>query len=234
MKRDTILFDLDGTLLPMDQHSFAMKWFEGIGQKFRDRVENMQELFETFQKSVHYMIHNDGSRLNEERFWEFFLSRTGGERDDWEEDMLDFYKNEFHLAKGPTWVNPAVAKTIKRLKEQGYDLVVATNPVFPPIGTKTRIRWAGLDPEDFTYITTYDNSRYCKPNVKYYEEIMERLNKSPEQCRMVGNDVGEDMVAEQLGLEGYLITDCLLNPKKLPVDCHWQGSFEQFGELFQA
>lgn len=230
--RDTILFDLDGTLLPMDQRAFADKWFEGVGIQFRDEVEDMETLHRHFYKGVHAIIQNDGSMSNEELFWNYFTGATGQTREFWEPRMERFYQEGFLVAREPTWVNPAVAETIGRLKEKGYTLVAATNPVFPPIGTRTRIGWAGLDPDDFSYITTYDNSRFCKPKLEYYEDLLRILGKRPEECMMVGNDVGEDMVAEQLGLEGYLITDCLLNPKNLPVNCHWQGSFEQFRDLW--
>ena len=34
---------------------------------------------------------------------------------------------------------------------------------------------------------------------------------------MVGNDVGEDMVAEKLGMQVFLLTDCLINIKNVDV-----------------
>ena len=39
----------------------------------------------------------------------------------------------------------------------GYKVVLATNPIFPAIATESRMRWAGLAPEDFDYYTTYEN-----------------------------------------------------------------------------
>ena len=51
--------------------------------------------------------------------------------------------------------------------------------------------WAGLKPEDFELYTTYENTGYCKPNPKYYQDILERLDLTAQECMMVGNDIYE-------------------------------------------
>ena len=89
--------------------------------------------------------------------------------------------------------------------------MLATNPISPALATDWRIRWAGLKPEDFELYTTFENSHYCKPNLKYYEEILQKLNVRPEECLMVGNDVEEDMITRQMGMQVFLLTDCLIS-----------------------
>lgn len=37
------------------------------------------------------------------------------------------------------------------------------------------------------------------------------LAMKEEETVMIGNDVGEDMVAAQLGMKVFLLTDCLIN-----------------------
>ena len=98
-----------------------------------------------------------------------------------------------------------VAECIDILKEKGYQLVVATNPVFPEIAVYERLGWAGLNPEDFSYITTYENSCFAKPNIDYYKFLLKMLDKDSEDCLMVGNDVHEDMVARNIGIDVFLI-----------------------------
>ena len=98
----------------------------------------------------------------------------------------------------------------------------------PAIATHSRVRWAGLDPNDFEYITTYENSYHCKPNPDYYREILDKLNLDPEECLMVGNDVSEDMVAESLGMKVFLLTDSLINRTGEDIARYPHGSF---GEL---
>ena len=88
---------------------------------------------------------------------------------------------------------------------QGRALPPATNPVFPEIAVYERLGWAGLNPEDFSYITTYENSCFAKPNIDYYKFLLKMLDKDSEDCLMVGNDVHEDMVARNIGIDVFLI-----------------------------
>ena len=139
-----------------------------------------------------------------------------------------FYETSFAAAKGATQANPQIIQCITKLKAKGYTIVAATNPFFPQIATRNRLKWAGFNPDDFDLITTYENCHFCKPNLQYYVEILEQLGKKPEECIMAGNDNQEDMCAEQLGIAGYLITDCLINRNDAPISCHWSGTFEEF------
>ena len=113
------------------------------------------------------------------------------------------------------------------LKAKRIRLILATNPLFPAVATESRIRWAGLSPEDFEFYTTYENSRLCKPNPKYYEWLLEKSGLSAEDCLMVGNDVGDDMVAENLGMKVFLLTDCLINKTDRAIDEFPHGGFDE-------
>ena len=84
---------------------------------------------------------------------------------------LDFYANEFNQAIAVTQPNSLSDKVVKKAKEKGICTYLATNPVFPKVATMNRIKWAGLDAEDFELITTYEDNCYCKPNVDYYRTI---------------------------------------------------------------
>ena len=95
------------------------------------------------------------------------------------------------------------------LKGKGKKIYLATNPIFPRCATLNRIRWAGLSAEDFEEITTYETCRYSKPNVGYYQEILDRQGLKAEECLMIGNDKREDLAAGKLGIRTYLVTECL-------------------------
>ena len=99
------------------------------------------------------------------------------------------------------------------------------------MATQNRIRWAGLTPEDFLHYTTYENSHYCKPNLKYYEEILRQIGRRPEECLMVGNDVGEDMVARQLGMQVFLLADCLINRQGEDLSAYPSGGFPELQDF---
>ncbi len=116
---------------------------------------------------------------------------------------------------------------MKKLKNDGFRLILATNPIFPAAATESRIAWAGLDKEDFELYITYENSHFCKPNPDYYKEITERLSLDPAECLMVGNDTLEDAAAEKIGIRFFLLTDCMINKNNTDVSAYPHGGFEE-------
>ena len=114
-----------------------------------------------------------------------------------------------------------------KLKAAGYRVLLATNPIFPAIATENRIRWAGLEPEDFELYTTYENSCHCKPNPDYYRDILDRLALDPAECLMVGNDATEDTAAELTGMQVFLLTDCLINKENKDLSRWPHGGFDE-------
>ena len=230
--RDTYLFDLDGTLLPMDYDKFMHLYFFALSKHF-DGQYDLKQLQKTILEGTEIMFHNDGTMTNEDAFWHFAKTRMPFDLDRDKPLFEHFYDSTFSTARDATWQNPIAAKCIHHLKEKGFTLAIATNPLFPRIATLNRIRWAGLDPEDFALISTYEDFHYAKPNLGYYREMLDRLGKSPEQCIMIGNDNQEDMCAESLGIKSYLIDDCLLNHGDAPLH-DWHGSFESFFDLIKS
>ena len=113
-------------------------------------------------------------------------------------------------------------------------MALATNPLFPAVATESRIRWTGLEPDEFEFYTTYENIGWCKPNLDYYREVLRRAGVTAEDCLMVGNDVGEDMVAAELGMDVFLITDCLINKTGEDISKYPNGSFEELREYIRG
>ncbi len=229
----TVLFDLDGTLLPMDQDVFVKDYFGRIAAKLAPQGYDPKKLIETIWRGTGAMVKNDGSKTNEEAFWELAVAVYGEQIVKDKRFFDEFYEEEFDKIKAVCGFRPAAAQIVGGLKEKGYRVVLATNPIFPARATQWRIQWAGLKPEDFELYTTYENSRYCKPNPDYYRDILERLNVSPEECLMVGNDVQEDMVAQKLGMRVFLLTDCMINKTNEDVSRYPHGGFAQLKNFLE-
>ena len=51
---------------------------------------------------------------------------------------------------------------------------------------------------------------------------------------MVGNDVGDDMVAQELGMKVFLLTDCLINKHNVDISVYPHGSFEELMEYIRT
>ena len=223
----TILFDLDGTLLPMDQEVFVKDYLGRLAKKMAPHGYDPQLLVQAVWKGTGAMVKNDGWQSNEAVFWQVFTGIFGQEALKDLPLFEEFYETEFQEARRSCGFNPAAAETVRALHAMGYTTVLATNPLFPPVATQSRVRWAGLEPEDFAFITTYDNSSFCKPNPDYYREILGKLKLKSEECLMVGNDVGEDMTAETLGMHVFLLTDCLINRDGSDISRYPHGSFPE-------
>lgn len=229
---DTVLFDLDGTLLPMDQDQFVQSYMTLLAKKLAPHGYEPKHLIDAVWSGTRAMVQNTGETTNEEVFWADFCRIFGeGARKD-EPLFEEFYAADFGLARQVCGFDPAAAEIVAMLKEKGVRVALATNPLFPAIATSQRIRWAGLKPEDFALITTYENSRRCKPNPDYYREVLAALGKGPEECIMVGNDVDEDILpARQVGLKTFLLKHSLLNRKGRDLEGIDRGGFAELKDF---
>lgn len=218
-----ILFDLDATLLPMDQDAFVEAYFKALTKKLVSAGYDQKIAMGAVWNGVLDMMRNDGQKTNEEAFWERFASVY---RERTQEDMLvfdEFYDKDFDKIRTLCGFEPSASVVVRELKERGYRVVLATNPVFPFVATKKRIEWAGLSADDFEYITTYENSTYSKPHVNYYKEVLKAIGADASECLMVGNDTRDDMVAAELGMKVFLVTDHLINKENKDISVYPRG-----------
>ena len=221
-----VLFDLDGTLLPMDQDEFVKAYFRLLAKKLAPYGYEPDKLVKAVWHGTGAMIQNDGSCTNEVVFWNDFTNIFGEQARAHEPVFAEYYEKDFQQVKNSCGYTPKAAEIVRSLKAAGIRVALATNPVFPAIATESRIRWAGLEPEEFELYTTYENIGFCKPNLDYYREILRRMELDAADCLMVGNDVDEDMVAGKLGMEVFLLTDHLINKSGTDINAFPHGSFD--------
>lgn len=226
-----VLFDLDGTLLPLDTDKFISIYLEKV-TLFSRNIIKPDLFFKSLMDSTEAMLKNNGNFTNEEVFMKNFLPAVGKDRDMMYSHFNDFYEQEFpklkSLLASSSDYSSWILKAIKELIDKGYTLVVATNPVFPEIAMKERMTWAGVLDFSWSLITSYENSSCCKPNIQYYVDICNKLNVSPNHCLMVGNDVQEDMVAGSIGMKTYLVTDFLIDRGEPGYRADMKGCVEEF------
>ncbi|MBR1856403.1 MAG: HAD family hydrolase [Oribacterium sp.] len=229
-----VLFDLDGTLLPMDMEEFTGGYFKLLASKAAPRGYDFQSIVKAIWHGVMAMVKNDGSCKNEDAFWKDFASIFGEDKAVEDRPLFDeFYANEFKDAKIFCGYNREAAETVRWIKNRGFRIALATNPLFPSVATETRIHWAGLEPDEFEFFTTYENSNYCKPNLGYYREVLEKAGLNGEDCLMVGNDVSEDMIAAELGMKVFLLTDCMINKENKDINQYPHGNFEELKKYME-
>ena len=232
MSIKAVLFDLDGTLLPMDQEEFVKAYLGLLGKRLAPKGYEFEKFIKVMWAGVGAMVKNDGTCSNEERFWKVFTEAFGEKSLEDKPFIDEFYHNEFNKVQAVCGFDPKAKEIIELVKEKGLLPILATNPLFPHTATENRMRWAGLEPEMFAAYTTYEDCHFCKPNPKYYEELLQKLNLKPEECIMVGNDVDEDMIpTEKLGMKGFLLTDCLINKSEQEIQKYPHGDFDALKKL---
>ena len=138
-----------------------------------------------------------------------------------------FYDHEFdklgYLSKPVEGVN----EVIKTLKDDGYILIVNTNPILPIEAQLVRMKWGKLNPNDYAFITAYDKCHYCKPDPRLYKELANIFNAEPKDCLMVGNDVmGDILAAKKAGFNVFLITNFIFNRNNDDISQLPKGSFK--------
>ncbi len=224
---NTILFDLDGTLAPFLQDDFIHVYFKALVKRLVPMGYDGEKLVRALWKGVDAMVANNGEHTNRQVFWELFTQELGIQALALESILDDFYTREFDAVRSVLTEETDRSPLLRGLREKGYGLVLATNPVFPATAVETRLGWVGLSAADFDYVTTYENSRRSKPNPGYYRDILARIGRRGGECLMVGNNPVDDMAALEAGLSAYLVTDCLENPTGLPVKDYPHGAFRE-------
>ncbi|NTU89257.1 MAG: HAD family hydrolase [Actinobacteria bacterium] len=230
----TVLFDLDGTLLPLDMNDFMLVYLKHISS-FVTEVGFDADLFLAgLSSGIKNMMDNDGSRYNHTAFWDAFYDVFGNEDVDAEKVCGDFYSNDFGKIRSIVEPDPHAAASVRLLRDKGYRLALATNPLFPATASWQRCEWAGLDPNDFELITTYEDYRFAKPSYGYYNEVLDKLGAISEECMMVGNDIDEDMVTAELGMDTFLVTPFMRNRRGIDIAAYKHGTLQDLYDFVKG
>ncbi|PLV60085.1 HAD family hydrolase [Thermotoga sp. KOL6] len=193
------LFDYDGTLAV--DNGFAESYFKSLALFFEK--EDVFVSKQLILECVEYITKNPNGFTNMERFTKCLEKKTGKIASEWERIFMEFYSGEFFdTLKGTLKPIGKVLELLKERKKEGK-IVLATNPVFPKLAIIKRLNWIGLSESDFDLITDMENFHFCKPDPRYYLEICEKLNASPEDCIMYGDDDVNDGVCEKIGMKFF-------------------------------
>lgn len=228
-----VLFDLDGTLLPLDHSAFFHEYLKEVSRIVQPVVEP-GEFKRVLLASTSAMVANNSTDLtNEEVFWDDFKVRLGDRLTAIRPLLEIFYAEKFQELAYVARPCPEARVLVKAAMERGLRIVLATNPLFPLTAILSRMSWAGVDDLPWDLITSYEVMHFCKPHPGYYREIALHLGVHPEECLMVGNDVDEDLVSGSLGMKTFLVTDCLRGDPAGVCRADWHGSIQHLAGLWE-
>jgi len=231
------MFDLDGTLVRFYQDDFIGKYFNELGKIFIKLGLDANSAAKAVWAGSKAMVLNDGEELNTQRFWDAFsavMNISGEQLKKVEEACDSFYTNEFNVVKSIVRHSEIPKRLVRAMISKGYHVVLATNPQFPPCAVESRLGWIELGWDDFKFITHYENSSFCKPNLAYYKEILSKIDKTPQECIMIGNNPVEDMCAAELGMETFLVIDFIENENNVDISQFRHGSIEDLEVYLMA
>ena len=209
-----VFFDLDGTLLPLNEDEFIKLYFKLLCKKLAPYGYEPNKLIDTIWSGTKEMYKNKGELLNKDVFWNKFIEVYGEEKLKDVEIFDSFYTEEFFQTKVCCGENPYAREIIDFCKEENIDVFLTTNPIFPTVATETRMSFVNLKMDDFKLVTTYDNSKYTKPNPQYFLEILNQYGLKAEEVILFGNNTLEDGdCASACGIKVYLVGDYIIYNK---------------------
>lgn len=229
----TIIFDLDGTLLPMDTNQFMTLYSQSVTESFKD-FEDAQDLFKKIMTSVHHTVSKPNDISNEKKFFTYFETLVKEPVDAYYDHFLKFYEGPFQAVQASTYQSNEIIESIKILKDKNYNLVIATNPIFPMVANRKRIEWAGLNIEDFSYVTSFEENTACKPHLSFYEQVLNKIDHESDEILMVGNDAQEDLPIKALGAKTFLVTNHLIDRKDHLSLSDYHGTYSDFLEFVKS
>ncbi len=222
-----IFFDLDQTLLDFNLDEFLDLYMKLVYKRFLDNNLDASKLTKKINIAINDVINNDGLNTNEEVFFKTFLKDTNYDITYMKDLFNKFYDEDFIKLKSLTKPFKYTKLYVSILKEKGYNLFLTTNPVFPYKALKQRIEWANLNEEDFTYITTFENSSYAKPNPKYFLDVLNKFNLKSSETILIGNDVSDDLGCLKVGIKSFIKTDSIINKDNIDYVSTYQGDEEE-------
>ena len=227
-----ILFDLDGTLLDNDMEVFLPPYFEMLTARMAP-VVSREQFLDHLMRATEAMMANDGRATNEEVFATAFYPLNGRSREELEPVFEGFYAEDFPKLQRYTRRKPYARPVVEQAFGLGCDVIIATNPLFPATAVQQRLAWAGV--EDFPYrlVTTYENSRAAKPNLRYFEDILKAIARPAEAALVVG-DEDMDMVAGHLGCPTFLVPGSRTNLDPSTPEVTYRGTLADVGALLRS
>jgi FMN phosphatase YigB (HAD superfamily) len=226
-----LLLDLDDTLIDNAMDTFIPAYFRAL-EAFVAGVVAPGRFIEELLSATRAMNHNDGTGpSNEEVFAAVFYPALGVPREEMEPLLARFYDEAFPRLEPLVRPRAAAPKVVGWAKARGLQVVIATNPLFPRTAIEQRMAWGGVGVDRFDYdlVTSYENCRATKSSPAYFLEIVSKLGRRPEECLMVGDNWGWDVIcAGEAGIPSYWITMDGAKPPEPVVPIVGRGDLDEF------
>ncbi|MCL4561238.1 MAG: HAD-IA family hydrolase [Chloroflexi bacterium] len=231
----TLLIDLDGTLLDNHIDVFLNAYFKAIGNHFKSRFNPanfIQNLLNATQKMV---TNDDPGQTLEQVFDSAFYPALHVDKEALKPEIDAFYQEVFPTLESLTRPRRKAIELVDRAFEKGYQVAIATNPLFPYTAIKQRLAWAQLPVSDraFSVVSSYETFHFTKPNPAYFAEILAQMGCPTGPVVMIGDSKSDDITpAMHLGLTTAWLNEDHLAPES--TSQRYEGDLDHIFEWFDA
>lgn len=216
----TLLVDLDDTLLTNDINAFQKAYFKLLADALTPWAPP-ETMMAAMMTAIKAMLEKTTPGLTmEEQFDQVFYSMLEVSKNELTHAIDYFYADTFPRLRPLTSPRPEAVNLIKTAFQRGWEVVIATNPVFPKTAVLQRLEWAELSPAEYPYtlITSFETSHFCKPHPAYYAEILGMLSWPENPVVMIGNSLEDDILpAEKIGMPTFWVHEGQAEDGRIPL-----------------
>ncbi len=196
-----VFVDYDGTLIKTQEEDFTKMYFITLAKKANMDPMNLGKTIMNITKEL---IKNQNGKENiYKQFMKKLVDQTNKNKKEWEALFLNYYNKEFKELKRHVIPNK---KLIKILKNAKHKVIFASNPLFPKIAVINRLDFIEMNESEFIYVSHMENSRWLKPNPKYFSEILQKLSIDANDSIMIG-DSEFDSSCQKAGIRFVHVND---------------------------
>lgn len=203
----TVLFDMDSTLNSIDEIEFSQKYFKMLHERFFSEFE-LQYFYDSLTDiTIDVMNSRSPRELAVKTFMKEMSKRYKKPQKKLYDDFKDFYATDYNQLE--EFVRPAegAQEAVQTCFDKGYNVVIATTPVFTEAAIMKRLTWSGMGAFTFKLVTHAENMHFSKPLKEYYTEISKKIKKKPSECIMVGNELLGDVYGpDRAGMKTFHVT----------------------------
>jgi FMN phosphatase YigB (HAD superfamily) len=204
-KFDSILLDLDGTLVDSPKNRFLLYNTIALYRRFI-KLFGYTRTVGIVRKSIFAVLNNESEQVNFSVLVNTCHQLSGVPIDRIQSELDSFYHNDFLNWSSFFTPVPGAKEFIVRAKAKGKSIYICTNPIWPEFNVRKRLEWAGFQIEDFSGFTHSQNISGCKPNTLYFKNALKLFSLNPAQCVLIGDSEYKDGPARHVGIETIILS----------------------------
>jgi len=203
-KINTLLFDLDGTLIDMRPRGLRVRFMSRALLRYAGAIP-FWKIPTAFSKAMQDLQNNTSSITNYKTFLNTLSSYAKSNPQEIERRTRLLISKDFARFSSSFISRPGAKETVDLGNRLGYKLVLATNPVWPLQAIQFRATWGGIQTDSFDFISHSEIMNRAKPSPEYYEQLLQKIEIPAENCLMIGNDPHKDLPAREAGIRTFLV-----------------------------